>query len=110
VRSITTDDAVPVSGWRYPDRWSAYDLRSSTDISDELDLYWAVTDGDDNLIGFSCVESAACVRGLNPDPEILGMWALGWILALVGQGSSQVFGKAAHDHLGRRYPGRPCAR
>jgi hypothetical protein len=68
VRSMTTDDAAPVSGWRYPNRWSAYDLRSSTDISDGLDLYWVVTDGDDNLIGFSCVESAAGVRGLDPDP------------------------------------------
>src|SRR4051812_48618215 len=81
-------------------------MGSRPDIADGLDLYWVVTDGDDNLIGFSCVESAACVRGLDPDPEILDV-GVGTDPCLVGQGSGRAFGKAVHDHLGRRYPGGP---
>ena len=106
VRPMTTDDAMHISSWRYPDRWSVYDLTSSTNILDELDLYWAVTDGDGTLIGFFCQESAARVRGLNQDPEILDV-GVGMDPCLVGQGSGRALGEVMLDHLGRRYPGRP---
>lgn len=106
VRSMTTDDAAQISCWRYQDRWSVYNLESSTGILDELDLFSAVTDGEDNLIGFFCVEAAARVRGLDPDPKILDV-GVGMDPRLVGQGSGYAFGTTVLDHLGRRYPGRP---
>jgi [ribosomal protein S18]-alanine N-acetyltransferase len=106
VRPMTTADATHVSSWRYPDRWSVYDLQSSTDILDELDLYKAVSDGDGTLIGFFCQESAARVRGMDPDPEILDV-GVGMDPRLVGQGSGRAFGEVVLDHLGRNYPGRP---
>ncbi|TPG33577.1 hypothetical protein EAH80_14955 [Mycobacterium hodleri] len=103
---MTPDDAVQISGWHYPGRWSVYDLHSPTDIVDELDLYRAVTDGDDNLIGFLCVDSAARVPGLNADPNILDV-GVGMDSCLVGRGNGQAFGKAVLEYLNSRHPGRP---
>ena len=106
VRPMTTDDAAHVTGWSYPDRWSLYDLSSSSDIVDELGLYWVVTDDGGNLVGFFCMGAAARVHGLDPDPEILDV-GVGMNPRLVGQGRGRAFGKVVLDHLGSRYPGRP---
>jgi len=106
VRPMTIDHATCVSSWRYPDRWSVYDLQSSTDILDELDLYRSVADADGTLIGFFCLESAARVHGMSADPEILDV-GVGMDPCLVAQGSGRAFGEAVLDHLGHEYPGRP---
>ena len=106
VRPMTSDDATQISSWHYPHQWSVYDLQSSIDILDELDLYRSVTDADGTLIGFLCRESAARVRGMSADPEILDV-GVGMDPCLVGQGSGRAFGEVVLDHLGHEYPGRP---
>jgi len=58
VRPTNVDDASRVAGWRYRERWSVYDVESAAGLSDELDLYRAVTDSTGPLVGFIGVEAA----------------------------------------------------
>jgi ribosomal-protein-alanine N-acetyltransferase len=106
VRPMTVDDATHVTSWHYPHRWSVYDLQSSIDILDELHLYRSITDADGTLIGFSCLESAARVRGMSADPVILDV-GVGMNPSLVGHGSGRAFGGVVLDHVSHEYPGRP---
>lgn len=106
IRPMTPDDAARVAGWQYPDRWSVYDLPSSSTILDELDSYWAVTDGEDTLVGFVCEGSAARVDGLTADQDVVDV-GVGMDPDLVGQGGGRVFGNAVLAHFGRHHPGRP---
>jgi RimJ/RimL family protein N-acetyltransferase len=106
VRPMNVDDASRVAGWRYRERWSVYDLESAAGLLDELDLYWAVTDSDDALVGFVCVEAAARVPGLDEGPPFLDV-GVGLNPDLAGQGRSLLFGQAVLGHLVRQYPVRP---
>lgn len=106
VRPMTTDDARQVAGWRCLDRRSAAGFQSSTDVSNALELYLAVADNDDKVIGFIGVDSAAGLGRLDPDPDILDV-EIGIDPCLAGHGSEQVIGEAILDHLGRTYTGRP---
>lgn len=107
VRPMTEQDAGRVAAWRYRDRWSVYDLRSSADILDELHLYWAVVDpAAEILVGFVCVEAAARVPGLDTDSQFIDV-GVGMHPDLVGQDSGSAFGATVLDHVAHRYPGRP---
>lgn len=103
---MSIDDAAIVSQWRYPDRWSVYDLESAEAVLDDLDLYRAVCDGDGTLVGFFCVGAAARVPGLDPDPQMIDV-GVGLDPHLVGRGRGQSFGTAVLDHLAGRCPGQP---
>jgi [ribosomal protein S18]-alanine N-acetyltransferase len=106
VRPMNVADAIDVAGWRYRGQWAAYDLESPAGILDELDLYWAVTDTADSLVGFVCVEAAARVPGQNVDCQFIDV-GVGMDPGLAGQGRGPAFGAAVLGHVTGRYPDRP---
>lgn len=106
VRAMSTDDALRVAEWRYPDQWSVYDLSSARSILDELDLYRAVIDtGRDALIGVCCIGTAARVSGLDEDPSLIDV-GVGMDPNMVGRGKGPEFGRAVMNYFAFRYPGR----
>jgi ribosomal-protein-alanine N-acetyltransferase len=106
VRPMNVDDASCVAGWRYREQWSAYNLASPAGLLDELELYWAVTDAADTLVGFVCVDAAARVPGLDADSPFIDV-GVGMDPDIIGQGRGLAFGEIVLGHLARRYPERP---
>jgi [ribosomal protein S18]-alanine N-acetyltransferase len=98
VRALTHDDAVRIAAWRYGGPWATYDLASSDTIEDELPLYTAIVDSHDVLHAFSCVDSAARVPGLEPDPRFLDV-GIGLDPELVGKGRGSEFGRLVMRNL-----------
>jgi len=66
---------------------------SPVGLSDELDLYWAVADAADTLVGFVCVEAAARALGLDADSPFIDV-GVGMDPGLVSQGRGPAFGEA----------------
>lgn len=95
---MNVDDALRVAGWRYRDRWSVYDLESPAGLENDLDLYWAVTDTADTMVGFVCVEAAARVPGLDADASFIDV-GVGMDPDLAGQGRGSAFGEVVLGHL-----------
>lgn len=106
VRPMNVDDASRIAGWRYRERWSVYDVESAAGLLDELDLYCAVTDSNDALVGFVCVEAVARVPGLEADPSFLDV-GVGLDPDLAGQGRGLAFGEAVLGHSAHQDPARP---
>ena len=100
---MNVDDALCVAGWRYGEQWSVYDLESASDLLDELDLYWSVTDAADTLVGFVCVEAAARVPGLDADSSFIDV-GIGMDPDLVDQGRGPASSEAVLGQPGSPLP------
>jgi ribosomal-protein-alanine N-acetyltransferase len=70
VRALTALDAKTISGWRYQDPWSVYDLNDATALSAGRGFH-AITAGPTNtLVGFACLGPEARVEGLTEEPGV----------------------------------------
>jgi RimJ/RimL family protein N-acetyltransferase len=81
VRELTGADAAAIAAWRYPARYSTYDV---TDASALAGDHWAVTDGDE-LVGYCCLGAPARVAGAQPEPGTLDV-GYGMRPQLLGRG------------------------
>ena len=105
VRSWTPVDTRSVARWRYPGRWSVYDLQDGDDMT-AAGGYRAVVAADDGrLIGFYCVGGEALVPGVEPDDEIVDL-GIGMAPVFVGNGHGTAFLHAVLDDLGRQQPAK----
>jgi RimJ/RimL family protein N-acetyltransferase len=106
VRSWTPADAQSVARWRYPGRWSVYDLEDGDSMS-AAGGYRAVVAADDGrLIGFYCVGGEALVPGVEPDDEIVDL-GVGMAPVFLGNGRGNAFLHAVLDDVGRQQPAKP---
>ena len=89
VRPLTDADARAVATWRYPDRYSTYDVG---EVVTAADGYWAV-EHDTELVGYCCFGAEARVPGVE---EEVGTLDVGYGLRpdLVGQGHGPAFARA----------------
>ena len=65
VKKMTKRQAKDISTWKYDEPYSIYDMDGSKEILDELldGSYYAVTNEEDELIGYFCFGDAAQVPG-----------------------------------------------
>jgi [ribosomal protein S18]-alanine N-acetyltransferase len=57
VRALTGADAATIASWRYPDRYSTYDVDEPSVLARD---HWAVTEADE-LVGYCCFGEPARV-------------------------------------------------
>jgi [ribosomal protein S18]-alanine N-acetyltransferase len=89
VRRLTDTDAQAIATWRYPDRYSTYDVG---EVVTAADGFWAV-EHDAELIGYCCFGAEARVPGV---PDEAGTLDVGYGLRpdLMGQGLGPAFARA----------------
>jgi GNAT superfamily N-acetyltransferase len=103
VRPMTADDAAVVAGWRYPGKWSVYDLADSQRVLDNLADYRAVASGDD-LLGFVCTGVEARVPVMAEGAMVLDV-GIGMDPELTGQGDGFRFAQVVIRYLTVQHPG-----
>jgi ribosomal-protein-alanine N-acetyltransferase len=86
VRPLSAEDAAAIADWRYPGRYSTYDVDDPRVLEQDT---WAVTDADE-LIGYCCFGAPARVP---PAVEEAGTLDVGYGLApeLMGRGLGPAF-------------------
>jgi RimJ/RimL family protein N-acetyltransferase len=67
VRALTSAEAVTIAGWRYPDRYSTYDVDDPSILGRD---HWAVIE-DGGLRGYCCFGAPARVQGAHEEPGVL---------------------------------------
>jgi len=92
VRRLTDTDAQTIAAWRYPDRYSTYDVG---EIVSAADGFWAV-ERDAELIGYCCFGAEARVPGVEEEAGTLDV-GYGLRPDLVGQGQGPAFAQAIVD-------------
>ena len=86
VRALTSVDAGAISAWRYPDRYSTYDVRDRSVLDRD---HWAVTDAG-WLIGYCCFGAPARVPGATEEDGTLDV-GYGLRPDLIGRGAGHDF-------------------
>jgi [ribosomal protein S18]-alanine N-acetyltransferase len=86
VRELTPRDRAAIASWRYPGRYSTYDVDDPSVLASDT---WAVTEADE-LIGYCCFGAPARVPGAR---EESGTLDVGYGLApdLMGHGRGRRF-------------------
>lgn len=90
---MTVSHARAIAAWRYPGRWSVYDVDSAESVQDG---YSVVLDGNQCVVGYPCTGAEARVPGLDADPDLLDL-GVGMDPALVGRGNGPAFMAAVLD-------------
>jgi [ribosomal protein S18]-alanine N-acetyltransferase len=86
VRALTAGDAAAIAAWRYPRRYSTYDVNKPAALSTD---HWAVTDAGE-LIGYCCFGAPARVAGARGEPGTLDV-GYGLAPSLMGRGLGDRF-------------------
>lgn len=92
VRSLTKDDADAIATWRYPGRYSTYDVG---EIVTSARGFWAVAD-EAELVGYCCFGAEARVPGVDEEEGTLDV-GYGMRPDLVGKGWGRSFVTAILD-------------
>lgn len=92
VRALTPADAEAIAGWRYPGRYSTYDVGEPVTRARG---YWAVTH-EDELAGYCCFGPCARVPGIEAENGVLDV-GYGMRPDLMGQGLGRAFVGAILD-------------
>jgi RimJ/RimL family protein N-acetyltransferase len=92
VRPLTSDDAVAIATWRYPGRYSTYDVR---EVVDSDRGFWAVSHGGE-LVGYCCFGAEARVPGAVEEDGTMDV-GYGMRPDLVGHGMGRGFVEAVCD-------------
>ena len=64
VRRLTEADGRGIATWRYPDRYSTYDVG---EVVTAADGYWAVVGEEEELVGYCCFGQEARVPGVDEE-------------------------------------------
>ena len=98
VRALTSADAATIASWRYPKRYSTYDVDDPSTLATD---HWAVTEAED-LIGYCCFGAPARVAGAEGEPGALDV---GYGLApdRMGRGRGHRFVGAVLEFALERY-------
>jgi [ribosomal protein S18]-alanine N-acetyltransferase len=86
IRPLTSDDAQRITTWRYPDRYSTYDVN---EVIYAAKGYWSVYD-DDELVGYCCFGFEARVPGVEEEAGTIDI-GYGMRPDLVGKGLGRSF-------------------
>jgi [ribosomal protein S18]-alanine N-acetyltransferase len=86
VRSLSDADALAISAWHYPDRYSTYDVNGVFTPDQGV---WAVGDGS-KLVGYCCFGPEARVPGVDEEEGTVDV-GYGMAPDLVGQGLGRSF-------------------
>lgn len=97
VRAMSQDDAHEVSTWRYEGPWRAYDTPPEDGDVPDPTGYWAVVDGDGDLVGYYCTGVEARVPGLAEQPGVVDL-GVGMRPDLVGAGNGRRFAEVVLAH------------
>jgi ribosomal-protein-alanine N-acetyltransferase len=101
IRAVTETDAKAIAKWRYPGRYSTYDVGEV--ITSERG-FWAV-EHEADLIGYCCFGHEARVPGVVEEEGVLDI-GYGMRPDLTGQGLGREFVGAILDFAIRRYAPR----
>lgn len=86
IRPLTDADGRSIATWRYPDRYSTYDVG---EVVTAADGFWAV-EHDTELIGYCCFGGEARVPGVDEEAGTLDV-GYGLRPDMVGQGHGPAF-------------------
>jgi [ribosomal protein S18]-alanine N-acetyltransferase len=92
VRPLTSDDAVAIARWRYPGRYSTYDVG---EVVDSGRGFWSVSH-DGELVGYCCFGAEARVPGAVEEEGTVDV-GYGIRPDLVGHGMGRAFVGAVCD-------------
>ena len=92
IRALTEADAEAIRGWRYPGRYSTYDVGDSISA---VRGYWAVAH-EAELVGYCCFGPEARVPGVDEEAGTLDV-GYGLRPDLVGRGLGRAFVEAILD-------------
>ena len=67
IRALTSTDAAAIASWRYPGRYSTYDVDEPSTLANG---HWVVTQAEE-LIGYCCFGAPARVGGAEGEPGTL---------------------------------------
>ena len=81
VRPLSAEDAVAIATWRYPGRYSTYDVNDAAVLERDT---WAVTDAGE-LLGYCCFGAPARVPPAAEEPGTLDV-GYGLAPTLMGRG------------------------
>jgi [ribosomal protein S18]-alanine N-acetyltransferase len=98
VRALTADDAATIASWRYPGRYSTYDMNEPSILAAD---HWAVAEAEE-LIGYCCFGAPARVAGAEQEPGTLDV-GYGLAPELMGRGLGERFVGAILSFALERY-------
>ena len=101
VRALTEADAQAIATWRYPGRYSTYDVK---EVITSDGGFWAVTEGVE-LVGYCCFGYEARVPGVDEEPGTLDI-GYGMRPDLVGNRLGTTFVTAITEFALRTFPAR----
>ena len=101
VRALRGADAEAIATWRYPGRYSTYDVG---EIVTSARGFWAVAH-DEDLVGYCCFGPEARVPGVDQEDGTLDV-GYGLRPDLVGRGLGQAFVGAVLDFAEREFSPR----
>ena len=87
VRRLTEAHGRGIATWRYPDRYSTYDIG---EVVSAADGYWAVVGEGEELVGYCCFGQEARVPGVEEEHGTLDI-GYGMRPDCVGNGLGRVF-------------------
>jgi ribosomal-protein-alanine N-acetyltransferase len=93
IRPLTKNDAEAIATWRYPGRYSTYEVSEGV-TSDRG--FWAVVDEEEQLAGYCCFGPEARVPGIGEEDGTLDV-GYAMLPSLVGQGLGRAFVGAILD-------------
>src|SRR5215207_10200658 len=70
IRTLTSTDAAGIASWRYPGRYSTYDVDEPSTLANG---HWVVTQAEE-LIGYCCFGAPARVGGAEGEPRHPRRW------------------------------------
>jgi len=98
VRELTGADAATIASWRYPGRYSTYDVDDRSILARD---HWAVDEGG-SLFGYCCLGAPARVEGAATDPRVLDV-GYGMAPDRMGGGAGGRFVEAILEFAVERY-------
>jgi len=87
IRPLTEAQGRVIATWRYPDRYSTYDIG---EIVTAQEGYWAVVGKGEDLVGYCCIGQEARVPGVYEEQGTLDI-GYGMRPDFVGKGFGRVF-------------------
>ena len=98
VRALTEAEAATIASWRYPGRYSTYDVDDPSILARD---HWAVTEAGE-LLGYCCFGAPARVSGASEDPGTLDV-GYGLAPCRMGGGQGSRFVAAILEFAHERY-------
>jgi ribosomal-protein-alanine N-acetyltransferase len=98
IRALTGPEAATIASWRYPGRYSTYDIDHSSILAQD---HWAVTEAGE-LIGYCCFGAPARVGGASEDPGTLDV-GYGLAPSRMGRGQGGRFVAAILEFAREQY-------